>query len=171
MTKISNKTGIQYIANPVIIIVLHLVYKQHHIIFERDDRRVGPLSGKVNPGEDLRSAAKRELGEETGLPIDPFWLFHTGHCFHGISPKGKKIFGVSLLAILNHRSFDISKIKLSEELLDYQLVSPEVAISRIQKYGHPESLPGVMCVLKENFAIKNGKRDFNKKGDSYEKEI
>jgi|APSaa5957512622_1039677.scaffolds.fasta_scaffold30068_3 8-oxo-dGTP pyrophosphatase MutT (NUDIX family) len=150
-----NKKRAKSIANSVSIVVLHLVYKYQHVIFERDDGHIGPLSGKVNPGENYQCAAARELQEETGLIINPSIIIDAGHCFNGISPKGKNIFGISLFSVLENHCLNISKIKLNKELLDFQLAPTAVAIELIDRFGHHESAKGFKSVLKGYAAKSN----------------
>jgi 8-oxo-dGTP pyrophosphatase MutT (NUDIX family) len=150
-----NKKRAKNLSKSVSVVVLHLVYKYQHVIFERDDGHIGPLSGKVHPGETYQGAAARELQEETGLIINPSTIIDTDHCFHGVSPKGKNIFGISLFTVLENHRLNISKIKLNKELLDFQLVPTAVAIKLIDRFGHHESAKCFKSVLKEYVAKSN----------------
>ena len=140
--------------NLTFIISLHLIYKGHFLIFERDDNMVGPVSGKIETDESYVDAAVRELEEETALKLAPVHIHQTTHSFHSVSPKGKDIFGISMFASLESRCFDLLKINLNSELLDCQLVSADVAIRKIERYGHPESLIGIQHVLNSLLATK-----------------
>lgn len=136
------------------IVSLHLIYRGQFLIFERDDNMVGPVSGKIETDESYVDAAVRELDEETALKLPPDHIHQTAHSFHSVSPKGKDIFGISMFASLECRCFDFLKINLNSELLDFQLVSPDLAIRKIERYGHPESLVGIKHVLNSFLATK-----------------
>ena len=83
------------------IIALYLFYNGQFIIFERDDGYYGPITGNVRPQESHINAAIRELREETSICLSPYLIHQTPHIFSGISPKGRKIHGVSFYSILH----------------------------------------------------------------------
>jgi len=129
------------------IVSVHLIYKEQPLIFERDDNKIGPISGKIERGESYIDAAVRETKEETSLILSPYQVHDSGHFFLAISPKGKIVFGKTLYANLCSKTFEPSTIKLNSELHDYEILSFEKVIRKISKYGHPESADGIHCVL------------------------
>lgn len=131
------------------IITVYLFYKEEILIFERDDNKIGPISGKIERGESYADAAVRELIEETNIHLCPSQIYQTHHFFLAISPKRKIVFGKTLYATLCSNTFDRSQIRLNSELYDYEILSFEKAIRKISKYGHPESVDGIHCVLKQ----------------------
>jgi len=131
------------------IVSVHLIYKEQFLIFERDDNKVGPVSGKIETGESYTDAAVRETKEETLLELNPSQVHDSGHFFFGISHREKNVFGKTLYANLCSKTFEPSQIRLNSELYDYEILSFEKAIRKISKYGHPESVDGIHCVLKQ----------------------
>lgn len=131
------------------IVSLHLIYRGQFLIFERDDNMVGPVSGKIEPSEFYAETAIRELKEETSLTLSPYQVHDSGHFFLAISPKGKIVFGKTLYANLCSKTFEPSQIRLNSELFGYEILSFDQAIRRISKYGHPEAVDGIHCVLKQ----------------------
>jgi 8-oxo-dGTP pyrophosphatase MutT (NUDIX family) len=135
-------------APPIIYIIsLFLIYRNHILLFNRDDNMVGAISGKIEQGEFYTNTAIRELKEETKLKLRPSQVHDSGHLFLAISPKGKIVLGKTLYAKLCSNAFEPSQIRLNSELYDYEILSFEKAIRKLSKYGHPESADGIHCVL------------------------
>jgi 8-oxo-dGTP pyrophosphatase MutT (NUDIX family) len=129
------------------IVSVHLIYKEQPLIFERDDNKIGPVSGKIETPESYIDAAVRETKEETSLTLSPYQVHDSGHFFLAISPKGKIVFGKTLYANLCSKTFEPSQIRLNSELFGYEILSFDQAIRKISKYGHPEAVDGIHCVL------------------------
>jgi len=135
------------------IIALYLFYNGQFIIFERDDGYYGPITGNVRPQESHINAAIRELREETSICLSPYLIHQTPHIFSGISPKGRKIHGVSFYSILPSIGFSPSNISLNAELIKFELMSIDEAINLMNRFGHAESISGIKCV--SNFLLGN----------------
>jgi 8-oxo-dGTP pyrophosphatase MutT (NUDIX family) len=141
---------------PTPIIALYLYYDGQFLIFERDDGYYGPITGKVEPHESNIHAAIRELREETSICLSPYLIHQTPYIFSGISPKGIKIHGVSFYSVLPSNGFSPSNISLNAELIKFELMSINEAISLMNRFGHAESISGIKCV--SNVLLGNKKK-------------
>jgi 8-oxo-dGTP pyrophosphatase MutT (NUDIX family) len=128
------------------IIALYLIYNGQFLIFERDDGYYGPIKGKIKSQESHINAAIRELREETSIYLNANLIHETSHVFSGISPKGRKINGVSFYSILPRIGFSPSNIRLNAELIKFELMSIDEAIRLMNRFGHAESISGIRCV-------------------------
>ncbi|MBU6375288.1 MAG: NUDIX domain-containing protein [Bdellovibrionales bacterium] len=70
-----------------------------------------PVTGSVESNEDLLTAARRELKEETGIEVDPEKLLRTGHSFSYESRWGgiahEEVFAIFLDPSVSIKNFSI----------------------------------------------------------------
>ena len=131
------------------IVHVHLFTKEGLVVlFSQDSRKLGPISGNVEPGESFETAGCREVYEETGLEI--YDLIPTNHFFFTVSSKGKKILGRTCFAILPE-SFSPSAFKFNEEILGHISLSKADALSLLIQKGFPEAASGFRYILDQGY--------------------
>ena len=65
-----------------------------------------PVSGRVEQGEDVREAAKREVKEETGLNVDRLQVFDCFYFRRG--DNGPELVGITFRGRVSHPAISIS---------------------------------------------------------------
>lgn len=97
-----------------------IVYTDHSVLLQqrRDNRCWGYHGGKVELGESVEEAAKRELFEETGLRAEDMKLFgvFSGKELHHIYPDGNEVYIIDVVFICNSFSGTLKAQK--SEVLD-----------------------------------------------------
>jgi 8-oxo-dGTP pyrophosphatase MutT (NUDIX family) len=92
-----------------------------------------PVTGKVEEGEDIASAAAREAREETGLSGE---LFDLGYLHEYESASGKHFREHAFLLRVTERG----RVRLSNEHDGFAWVSPDAARASLSWPAHREAL-------------------------------
>ena len=109
------------------------------VLFQRDCGRWGPISGEIKRFEKPIDAARRETMEEIGISIES--IYSTDNLFHGISPKGKRLFGITCLAPLPG-NISPHAFTFNNEMSGFVWASPSDALSLLKNKGFPEAVRG-----------------------------
>jgi 8-oxo-dGTP pyrophosphatase MutT (NUDIX family) len=120
------------------------------ILFNRSDGSIiGPVSGGVEFEESFVEACLRELEEETGIDvIEPDHIINADYTTLTITPNGRSIRITAFYAFLPEY-FDVSAIRLNNELAGFKLCELDEAESIIAENGHPEALES-FCMITMN---------------------
>ena len=99
-----------------------IIYKDKKVLLQKrkDNKCWGYHGGRVETGEIVEEAAKRELLEETGLvalSLDLFGVF-SGQELHHIYPDGNEVHIIDIVFLCNDFSGTIKRQK--SEVLDLQ---------------------------------------------------
>ena len=114
------------------------------VLFKRACGRWGPISGEIEGYENFIDAARRETKEEIGIAIDR--VYSASHSFLGISPKGKRIHGITCFALLPEK-IDPEAFTFNNEISGFLWATPSDAMSILRKEGFPEAVSGFKCLL------------------------
>ena len=118
----------------------------HIVLFERPCGRLGPISGEIERFENPIDTACRETGEEVGLTITLVYL--TGHSFLGISPKGKRIHGITCFALLPEK-IDPEAFTFNNEISGFIWASPNDALRLLARQADfLEGYHGLLFLLR-----------------------
>jgi len=112
----------------------------HIVLFKRACGNWGPVSGEIERFEKPIDTARRETKEEIGISIDH--IHSTDHIFFGISPKGKRIHGITCFALLPE-NITPSAFIFNYEISGFLLGSPNYALSILKNKGFPEAVSGL----------------------------
>jgi 8-oxo-dGTP diphosphatase len=83
------------------------------------------VTGRVDQGEGFEDALYREIHEETGLEVQPFYILGTTHFYRGESrPEYELVGTVYFCALVDHDSSK-HKIRLTSEHSEYRWVTAE----------------------------------------------
>lgn len=128
------------------IVHVHLYdrYSRCFPIFFRPCGRPSPISGQIESGELPEVACIREIKEEIGIVIDR--VYSASHSFWGISPKGKRIHGITCFALLPEK-IDPEAFTFNNEISGFLWATPSDAMSILRKKGFPEAVSGFKCLL------------------------
>lgn len=95
------------------------------------------LGGKVEPNEDIRSCIIREIQEETGIQVDPSWVFDKGtltwNAFDAMG-RGLHIF---LIKVSDDYIFP-TPVHTTEGLLDWKTIE---WTTDLENYGVAHNIP------------------------------
>jgi len=116
------------------------------LLFMKPDGYWCSPGGEIELFESKEGAAIREVWEETKIILPHDRVFTTKHCFTGISPKGRWVYGTSCLAFLPV-SFHLDDIKFNGELVDYKVLSFGHALDLLSKNGLPEGRGSLAAIL------------------------
>jgi len=119
------------------------------ILFNRSDGSIiGPVSGGVDFEESFVEACLRELEEETGINvIEPDHIINTDYTTLTITPNGRSIRISAFYAFLPE-CFDVSAIRLNNELKSFRLCELDEAERIIAENGHPEALKSFFMITR-----------------------
>ena len=95
------------------------------VLFKRACGRWGPISGEIEGYENFIDAARRETKEEIGIAIDR--VYTVGYSFLGISPKGKRIHGITCFALLPEK-IDPEAFTFNNEISGFLWATPNDAL-------------------------------------------
>jgi 8-oxo-dGTP pyrophosphatase MutT (NUDIX family) len=96
----------------------------------------GIPKGKIEEGEDVFEAALRELGEETGIEIEPSLVDPTPHSvdfYNGTKPSGKLIYFVCEISSLE--DIGLNDVRLPKSMLQLEEVDWGKFVGRDEAYG------------------------------------
>ncbi len=117
----------------------------HIVLFKRALGPWGPLSGGIEGFEKPIDAARRETKEEIGIFI--YHIYSTDYSFFGVSPKGKRLHGITCLARLP-KNIGPECFTFNDEISRCVLVSPSEALLILRNRGFPEGLAGLLYLMK-----------------------
>jgi len=126
-----------------------IVYKDNKILLQQrqDNKCWAYQGGRVEPGEIVEEAAKRELYEETGLTANKLELFgvFSGPDLHHIYPDGNEVYIIDIVYLCN--DFSGEPVYQVEECIDLQWFE----FNNIPKNLSPPIIPA----LKNSLAYTN----------------